>query len=49
MRTRPPSEDLFFLKYSLEISFSGKKPWRSAPKSTNAASKLGSTRVILPL
>ena len=37
------------LKYSFEISFKGRKPCLSAPKSTNAASKLGSTRVTLPL
>ena len=36
-------------KYSLETSLSGRKPWRWAPYSTNAASRLGSTRVIRPL
>jgi len=29
MLMRPPEG--FFRKYSLEISFSGRKPWRSAP------------------
>ena len=36
-------------KYWREISLSGKNPCLSAPNSTKAASKLGSTRVILPL
>ncbi len=46
MLGRPEAGSL--TKYSREISFSGRKPWRSAPKSTKAASREGSMRVILP-
>ena len=38
-----------FCWYSRPISLIGRKPWRSAPKSTKAASRLCSTRVILAL
>src|SRR5690606_17379398 len=34
---------------SAEISLRGRKPWRSAPKSTKAASRLGSMRVMRPV
>src|SRR5690606_34414452 len=46
-----PSDSFELLeKYSREISLRGRKPWRLPPSySTKAASRLGSTRVILPL
>lgn len=38
-----------FLEVFAGDFFEGRKPWRSAPKSTKAASRLGSTRVMRPL
>ena len=36
-------------KYSFDISRTGRNPFLPEPKSTNTESKLGSTRVIVPL
>ena len=48
-----PEEDELFKQIggeqSREISFSGRKPCRSAPYSTKQASREGSTRVMRPL
>ena len=49
LKFRRPAESGSLRKYSRDISFRGRKPCRLAPYSTNAASRLGSMRVIRPL